>query len=332
MNTNGPETLQEAIKYFADFENCWKFMVDLRWPDKVVRCPRCDSERVAWLETAHVWKCYGKHDHAKFSLKTGTIFEDSPIALDKWLPVAWMVVNCRNGVSSHEIARDFKITQKSAWFMLHRVRLAMQDKRTGGKIGGKGGDGVEVDETFIGGKVRNMHKSRKVQAQKDGRNLGNKVTVLGMLERGGKVRTKIVQDRQKATIQAIVKKNVKFGSDLYSDEHGMQWRMPGEYDSHEMVNHALEYARGNVHTNGIENFWSLLKRSLGGTYVSVEPFHLFRYLDEQAFRFNNRKDADEQPVSDSERFKAALSQIVGRRLTYKELIGKGAETAPAQAN
>src|SRR5882762_269987 len=154
--TGVPATLQEAVIHFSDFDNCHAFMVRLRWPDGKVRCPNCGSDDVAYLPNARVFKCYQKHDRQKFSLKVGTIFEDSPIALEKWLPVMWLLVNCKNGVSSWEIHRAVGVTQKTAWFMLQRGRLAMQDK-TGGKLGGS----IEVDETFIGGKARNMHKDRK---------------------------------------------------------------------------------------------------------------------------------------------------------------------------
>jgi transposase-like protein len=288
-------------------------MVELRWPDGKVKCPRCGSDDVAWLPNAKVFKCYCKHDRQKFSLKVGTIFEESPIALEKWLPVMWMLVNAKNGISSWEIHRGIGVTQKTAWFMLQRCRLAMQDDFSGGNLGGE----VEVDETFIGGKARNMHKDRKRRAHRDGK-LSDKAIVLGMLERGGKVRASVIPDRTKATIQPIVGANVEPGSEIHSDEHGNYWKMD-EYQ-HNIVQHLEQYVDGNVHTNGVENFWSLLKRTLGGTYVSVEPFHLFRYVDEQAFRFNNRK-----PMDDADRFRYAMRKIVGKRLTYAELTGKTEE-------
>lgn len=306
-----PKTLQEAIKHFADFENCQKFMAQLRWSDGKVRCPNCGSEKVTYLAKARVWKCYGKHEKAKFSLKVGTIFEDSAIGLDKWLTAVWLIANCKNGISSYEIGRDLGVSQKSAWHMLHRIRFAMQDELTGGMLNGE----IEVDETFIGGKVRNMHKDRKAIVQTRGRNLGNKSIVVGVLERGGKVHAGVVPDRGKESIQDIVKGVVEPGSQLYSDEHGQVWQMD-EYE-HQMVNHLEQYVNGNVHTNGMENFWSLLKRGLHGTYVSVEPFHLFRYIDEQAFRFNNRK-----PMNDSQRFTYLMRKVVGKRLTWNELTGK----------
>lgn len=312
-----PLTLQEAIQHFSEFENCRKFIVELRWPNGKVKCPYCGSERVVWLAKAHLFKCYERHERPKFSLKTGTVFEDSPIGLDKWLVAVWLIVNCKNGISSYEIARDLGVTQKTAWFMLHRVRLAMQDPTDGGKLAGE----VEVDETLIGGRSRNMHKDRRIKAQSQGRNTGGKSIVLGILERGKKVRATVVPDRKKPTMQNFVRENVKPGSQVFSDEHAYQWKMDAEY-VHGIVNHLEKYVQGNVHTNGIENFWSLLKRTLRGSYVSVEPFHLFRYVDEQAFRFNTR-----QICNDFGRFALALYQIVGKRLTYNELIGKEAETA-----
>lgn len=315
-----PSTLQEAIVYFADYQNCKEFMVMLRWPEGKVQCPTCGSEKVTYLEKARVFKCYGKHEKPKFSLKTGTIFEDSPIGLEKWLPVVWMIVNAKNGISSWEIHRAMGVTQKTAWFMLQRARLAMQDDKSGGMLGGQ----IEIDETFVGGKARNMHKDRKERAQAGGdRNTGWKAVVFGMLERDGRVRAAVLPDRKNATIRPVVREHVEKGAEIFSDEHGHLWKMD-EY-THNVINHLEHYVQGNVHTNGIENFWSLLKRGLGGTYVSVEPFHLFRYVDEQAFRFNYRK------LTDADRFVIAMSQVTDRRLTYAELIGKQeSEQGPSQ--
>lgn len=317
--SKAPRTLQEAVIYFADLENCHEFMVNLRWPNGDVKCPRCGSDNVSYLPNARVFKCYEKHDRQKFSLKVGTIFEDSPIGLDKWLVVMWMLCNCKNGVSSYEIHRAIGVTQKSAWFMLQRCRLALQDEHNGGKLGGE----VEVDESFIGGKARNMHKDRKARYQKDGRNTGGKSVVLGMLERGKTVRTAVIADRSKKAIQPHIMANVEAGTDVFSDEWAWTWRMDQDY-CHQVVNHAECYVSGNIHTNGMENFWSLFKRSLNGTYVSVEPYHLFRYLDEQTFRYNNRK-----PMDDGDRFTYAMRKIVGKRLTWDALIGKEGETPEA---
>jgi transposase-like protein len=255
------------------------------------------------------------------ALKVGTVFEDSPIALEKWLPAVWLIVNCKNGISSYEVHRALGVTQKTAWFMLHRIQLAMQSKSFS-KMGGSGSE-VEVDETYIGGKARNMHLSKR-QRRITGVLTDDKTTVTGFLERGGKVRTEIVPDRHMNTVQPVVKKHVQAGTDLYSDELGGYKGLHGEYQ-HKVINHAVKYVDGRVHTNGIENFWSLLKRGISGTYVSVEPFHLFRYLDEQAYRYNNRATKD-NPLNDADRFHLAMTQITGRRLTFAEVTGKVGET------
>jgi transposase-like protein len=310
-NATEPRTLIEAVPYFKDADNCLNYLVARRWSNGVT-CPRCGSQNVGFVASRRIWQCRTRHDHAQFTVKTGTVMEDSPLGLDKWLPALWMIANDKNGISSWELHRALGVTQKTAWFMLHRIRLAMQDESKGGKLGGE----VEVDETFIGGKARNMHKDRKSRVQKFGRNTGGKAIVLGMLERGKTVRTAVIEDRTKKTMQPIVRENVEPGSQIHSDEWASNWRMDGEYE-HNVINHLECYVNGNVHTNGMENFWSLLKRSIGGTYVSVEPFHLFRYVDEQAFRYNNRK-----PMDDAERFSYLVRKIVGKRLTYAELTGK----------
>jgi hypothetical protein len=312
-NTEVHATLRDAILYFAEFEHCKEFMTDLRWPDGVVKCPTCDATKVTWLAKARVWKCYAKHPLSRFSLKTGTIFEDSPISLEKWLPAVWMLLNCKNGISSYELARDLGVTQKTGWFMLQRIRLAMQDDLTGGMLAGE----VEVDETWIGGKARNMHKSKlkKLRGDKTGGGSLAKTGVQGMLERGGKVHAKVIEDATTGTLQRNVKRHVAKGSHVFTDEARGYFGLQEHY-VHDFVNHAETYVNGNIHTNGLENFWALLKRGLKGTYISVEPFHLFRYVDEQAFRYNNRK------MDDVDRFTIGMRQILGRRLTYAQLIGK----------
>jgi len=266
------------------------------------------------------WQCAVHHDRRQFTAKTGTVMEDSPIGLDKWLMTRWLLASCKNGISSYEIHRAIKVRQKTALFMLHRCRLGMQDERYGGKLGGE----VEVDETFIGGKARNMHKDRKRRVQAEGRNTGGKTVVMGMLERGKTVRAAVIDERTKKIMQPIVCENVDPGTKVFSDEWASNWRMDDKYD-HEVINYLEAYVDGNVHTNGMENFWSLLKRGINGTYVSVEPFHLFRYVDEQAFRFNNRK-----PMNDAQRFSYLVRKIVGKRLTYAELTGKVGDHQEAQ--
>jgi transposase-like protein len=304
-----PQTLQDAILYFADFENCKAFLSDLRWPDGVVKCPRCASTKILWVAKERVWKCYGKHDHAKFSLKTGTVMEDSPISLDKWLSALWLIVNCKNGISSCEMARDLGITQKSAWFLNHRIRMMLHSGSVE-KLSGH----VEADETFIGGKARNMHSAKRRQ-RITGTGGKDKTAVMGILERGGNIRTAVVPNRKKKAIQAEVRKHVEAGAALYTD--ALQSYDGLEEFQHQVIDHAVRYVDGKIHTNGLENFWSLLKRGLGGTYVSVEPFHLFRYLDEQAFRYNYRKE-----MGDFDRFKLAAFQMIGKRLTWNEATGK----------
>jgi|ERR1700733_3013013 len=306
-----PDTLQEAITYFADFENCRKFMVELRWPEGKVECPHCGSKGVTWLAKARVWKCYAKHERPTFSLKTGTIFEDSPIPLEKWLPAAWLLISCKNGISSYELGRALNVTQKSAWFMLQRLRLVLQDGDNGGMLSGE----IEIDETFIGGKARFMHKERRERSGAGRPGVVGKIAVLGVLERGGRVRTKVVRNIRRKNLLPEIQKNVEPGSMLFTDALQSYSTLEQEY-VHQVIDHAVSYVEGNVHTNGMENFWSLLKRGLKGTYISVDPFHLFRYLDEQAFRFNHRK------LTDGERFQIAMGQIVDRRLTYDELTGK----------
>jgi len=311
-----PKSLQEAIIYFSNPDNCIDYLAIRRWPDGKVVCPTCGCETVKFSEKRRTWTCAKHHAKREFSAKIETIMEDSPISLDKWLMAMWMVTNCKNGVSSCEIAKDVKVTQKSAWFMLHRIRLAMQDDFFGSKLGGE----VEVDETFIGGKARNMHVGKR-QRRITGTGGKDKTAVMGILERGGKIRTAVIPNRRKSALQTEVKKHVEAGAALYTDALLSYEGLASDY-AHQVVDHASQYVDGRVHTNGLENFWSLLKRGISGTYVSVEPFHLFRYLDEQMFRYNNRKDLD-----DAGRFDLTVRQIVGKRLTFAELTGKAGETA-----
>lgn len=309
-----PKSLTEAIRYYADPDRCVEIVKAMRWPGQEPSCPHCAGVRHYWLDKQRKWKC--ARCRKQFSVKVGTIFEDSPIALDKWLIAVWMVANCKNGISSYELARDIGVTQKSAWFMLHRIRLAMQDDFGGGSLSGE----VEVDETFIGGKARNMHLPKRREAMAR-RNYG-KTVVMGLMERGGEVRATVIADRHKPILHAEVEKHVEKGANVFTDELMSYWGLDQQY-VHKVINHAMRYVEGNVHTNGLENFWSLLKRGLSGTYISVEPFHLFRYIDEQAFRFNNRRD------SDSARFRKLLGKVAGKRLTFAEVTGRGLETAGA---
>jgi transposase-like protein len=317
-----PKTLTEAILYFSDMNNCIDYLALRRWPSGAVACPTCGRKDVSYVPSRRLWQCKTRHSKAQFSIKTGTILEDSPLGLEKWLPVMWMVANCKNGVSSWEIHRALGVTQKTAWFMLHRIRLGMQSK-DGGKLGGSSHSEVEIDETYIGGKARNMHRSKRERLSRDGGMQGGhgKTVVMGMLERDGEVRTEVLgHKREKKTMRKIINENVFPGTWIMTDEFANYDGLSESY-THNVVNHLERYVNGNVHTNGIENFWSLLKRGLSGTYVAVEPFHLFRYVDEQAFRFNNRSTRN-NPMNDGDRFSALCSQIVGKRLTYAELTAK----------
>jgi transposase-like protein len=307
---NAPETLLEAVSYFSNPENAFEFFKEIRWP-KGVRCPRCGSDKVTFLENARVWKCRTPHPKQKFSAKVGTIFEDSPIGLEKWLPAMWLTTNCKNGISSYELHRALGVTQKTAWFMLQRIRLAMHEGITP-MMKGK----VEADETFIGAKARNIHKSKRAHR---GSGTVGKTAVMGLLERNSpdqssRVSCKVVASTRRHDLDAPIRQNVEKGSEIYTDALPSYDKLADEY-VHNVIDHAECYAKGHVHTNGLENFWSLLKRALRGTYVNVEPFHLFRYLDEQAFRFNERKDNDQG------RFVKALRGVMGKGLRYAKLIG-----------
>ena len=320
------KTLQQAIQYFSDSENCRQFTVFLRWPDGKVSCPYCGATKLTWLAKAKVYQCYGDHPKKKFSLKVGTVFEDSPIGLDKWWPAVWLLVNAKNGISSYELHRALGVTQKTAWFMLHRIRLAMESG-TFHKLGGRGNNHgpVEVDEAFIGPKPQRMHKSRRdaMQLASNGR-MG--IPVMGMLDRElRQVRAKVVPNIRRETLQNEILKNIERKSKIYTDSALSYNGLKVRDFVHETVTHVDEYVRGQVHTQGIENFWSLLKRTLRGTYVAVEPFHLDRYVTEQVFRYNNRATKD-NPLTDADRFTLAASQIQGKRLTFAELTGKVGET------
>jgi transposase-like protein len=295
-----PTTLQEAIVYFSNPVNCREYVVARRWRNGVV-CPRCGTENVIFQKKYNRWQCNKRHDRRQFTVKTGTIWEDSPLGLDKWLTAMWMIANCKNGISSWEIHRAIKVTQKTAWFMLHRIRLAMQGKNAG-KFSGE----VEVDETLIGGLSRFMHKEKRERVI-TGTGGKDKTAVMGFMERGGRVRAMVVESRTKKELQKQVREHVEAGAAIFTDELLSYGGLDADYQ-HAVINHAVEYVNGNVHTNNLEGFWNLLKRGLKGTYVSVEPFHLFRYLDEQAFRFNERKAA-----GDWERCSELVSNILDKR-------------------
>jgi transposase-like protein len=297
--------LLSAIRHYSNPLTCVEEVASVKWPNGTPVCPRCSSKKHSFLKTRLMWKC--RECKKQYSVKVGTIFEDSAIGLDKWLCAMWMLANCKNGVSSYEVARALEVTQKTAWFMLHRIRYAMHH----GTINKMTGT-VEADETFIGGKARNMHtgdRARKIH----GRGPMGKAIVFGLLDREtGEVRASVVGTRRKKHLHEQIRENVAPGAELHTDALKSYDGLESEY-AHKVVDHAETYVDGNVHTNHLENFWSLLKRSIKGTYVSVEPFHLFRYLDEQSFRFNERK------TTDRERFQQVLGSVAGKRLTWDTL-------------
>lgn len=307
----GPKTLLEAVRYFADLDVCHAYMAKLKWPDGVIACPNCGSTNVGFISTRRMYKCREKECHKQFSVKVGTIFEDSPLSLDKWFVAVWSITNCKNGISSCELARAIGITQKSAWHMLHRIRHAMHAGSFEKFVGP-----VESDESYIGGAAENMHKARR-KAKIKGPGPGGKEIVQGILKRDAecsKVVAKVIPDNKRETLTTTIREHVETGATVYTDTHPAYGKLGNEF-IHEMVDHAVAYVIGNVHTNGLENFWSLLKRAIGGTYVSVDAPHLGRYVNEQVFRFNERKD------NDSGRFAKVMPGVVGKRLTYKQLIG-----------
>lgn len=319
-----PKTLQAAIEYFADKERAFEYAVQWRWLGGNVTCPRCGQAKHSFIKTRKLWFCYVCKK--QFTLKVGTIFEDSALGLDKWMVAIWMVANCKNGVSSWELHRSLGVSQKSAWFMLHRIREAMKDD-SAIKFGGEDGGPVESDEMFVGPNPYKMHKSRKLRYQQRrgegmrGDTKVGKTAVFGCLDRSlRQVRTKVIPNVKRETLQSEILSNIERGSKVYTDAAVSYDQLHKDY-VHEVVNHAREYVNGQVHTQGIDNFWSLVKRALRGTYVAVEPFHLDRYLDEQVFRYNNRATKD-NPLNDSDRFAFLMSKVAGKRLTYAKLTGK----------
>lgn len=306
-----PHTLIEAVRYFSDLSVCEDYMRSLRWPDGKITCPECGSDNVGEIKTLRLLRC--RDCRRKLYSKRGTIFEDSPLGLDKWFVAVWAIANCKNGISSHELARAIGVQQKSAWFMLHRIRTAMEID-DGEKFDGP----AEADTTYVGGLAENMHKARRQKVVK-GRGASGKTAVHGILQRSGEepsqIRALVLSREDAETLVGEIKRAVKSGAEVFTDE-ARAYSDLGRTHAHEAIDHSYAYVMGNVHTNGMENFWALLKRSLGGTYVAVAPFHLARYVAEQVFRFNSREG------SDRDRFRAVLAHIFNRRLTYRVLTGK----------
>ncbi len=306
------KSLHNAMEHFLVPQNAIDYMIRLRWPDGCIQCPSCGSDDVTWMPSRNLFQCKARHPKRQFSVKVGTIFEDSPIALGKWLLIGWMLANCRNGISSHEVARTIGITQKSAWFMLHRLREAALDEDHKEPLF----DEVECDETYVGGKSQYMHVKKRAQRIHSG-GVHDKTPVMGILQRGGSVRAMVVKNHKRVHLHAEIKKHVAPGSTLYTDDLHSYRGLPGYI--HQYVDHATKYVSGHVHTNGLENFWSLLKRCIKGTYVQVTPEHLNAYVAEQVFRYNTRKKLN---VTEQQRFSALLKGTMGKRLTYAKLIAR----------
>lgn len=305
-----PKTLMAAVRYFADRRVCSEYLKGIKWPDGNITCPTCGCDSVHELSTRPgLMKCNRRACQKQFSLKRGTIMEDSPLGLDVWFTAIWAIANCKNGISSHELARACGITQKSAWFVLHRIRKAMETDEFQ-KLEGT----IEVDETYIGGEAANMHKDRREQAV-TGRGGVDKDIVQGILQRDGPVRTFHVDDTTGLTLRGNVKQNVERGATVYTDAHASYTALSDTYQ-HASIDHAREYVREACHINGMENFWSLLKRGLKGTYIHVASFHLFRYCAEQCFRFNHRK------LTDGGRFHKLMGRLAGK-LSWRMLTGEG---------
>lgn len=310
---NLPETLIGAVRYFADLNVCNQYMRKIKWPDGKVSCPACESENIGEIKSRNMLQC--KCCRKQFSYKVGTIFEDSPLGLDKWFVAVWCIANMKNGISSHELGRAIGVTQKTAWFMLHRIRKAMETG-TFKKMDGPS----EADTTYVGGKAANMHKDVKAK-RITGRGAVDKTAIHGVLQRGNKdahstVTASVINSESAEKVMAEVRRSVRYGARVFTDEAPVYGDLALTH-VHRAIDHSKCYAIGEIHTNGIENFWSLLKRTLAGTYVAVAPFHLFRYVTEQIFRFNNRK------TSDRGRFALVMARCAGRRITWRQLCGIG---------
>ncbi len=315
-------TLSTMAKQFSDEEEAYKYVEKTRWANGVV-CPHCGSiDRAYYLEPQNgtrttrtgrktyrrVWKCAECHE--QFSALVGTIFEDSKIPLSKWLLAVLEISADKNGVSSMELSRKLGITQKSAWFMAHRIRYAQNGFPLSEMLKGT----VEVDETYIGGKARNMHRARREQVIQ-GRGTVGKVPVFSMVERGGEVRSQVLGVIDGESVRQPLKENVDAKATLNTDTSPVYNSVGKEFATHETVDHAREeYVRGAAHINTAEGYFSQLKRSIDGTHHHVSEKHLPRYLAEFDFRYSTRKDED------GTRIEKTIKRVAGKRLTYKEII------------
>lgn len=297
--------LVDLMQKFPDEKSCVEHLRAIRWKDGEY-CPYCGNEKVYHFKDGKTFKCASCRK--RFSIRVGTIFEDSPLPLQKWFVAIYLITSHKKGISSVQLAKDIGVTQKTAWFMLHRLRHAIKTKSFYRPLKNE----VEVDETYIGGKEKNKHKSKRVEGSQ-GRSTKTKTPVVGMVERNGKLKAKVVNDTKSKTIKDLIISNVVFGSKIITDEFRSYFGLDFLYQ-HLFVKHSEgEYVNGIAHTNTIENFWSILKRGIVGIYHFVSKKHLSRYLDEFTFRYNTRG------MTEEDRFNYLLANCNGR-LAYEQLI------------
>jgi len=306
MLSNEFKSLPEFLDYFKDEEICKQYLEQQRWGGNPV-CPFCGHTHV--YRTARGYKCANKECYKKFSITVGTVFENSKIKLRTWFAAVYLITAHKKGISSLQLSRDLGIGQKAAWFMLHRIREMLRTKAPEMLE-----DMVEADETYIGGKSKNKHASKRTP-NSQGRSVKDKTPVFGIIERQGKVHTRVVPNTQGKTLKPIIKEMVKEGTIVITDEW-LGYAGLNKHFPHEVMNHQrAEYVRNTSHTNNIEGYWSHFKRMIYGIYHQVSPKHLNRYCDESTYRYNTRE------IKDLDRFEHSMTQVAGR-LKYNDLIGK----------